>query len=149
STADLCGDNVGTDSTIDAWRVCSTIAASVGCRFCDMHDADDCHSAGMHNGAREPSTLLEIRMSSLMMPAVNRGACHSIFVHDIAFSIDLNEAERRMTSATRETIKHKRRAPPYFEYSPAPLRFTRSTEPVRIDARFATASLVDLVIYDF
>jgi hypothetical protein len=83
------------------------------------------------------------------MPAVRRGACHSIFVHDIAFSIDLNQAERHISSATRETIKHKRRAPTYFEYRPAPLRFGQSTQPVRIDSEFETSSLVDLVLYDF
>ncbi len=88
-------------------------------------------------------------MNSLRMPPVSRGSCYGIFVYDIAFSIDLNEAERRVTSATRETIRHKRRAPRYFEYSPAPLRFGQSTEPVRIDGSFVTSSLVELVIYDF
>ncbi len=74
-------------------------------------------------------------MSSL--PPIRRGTCHSIFVYDIAFAIDLNEAERRITAFTqRETIKHKRKAPRYFEYTPAPLRVTQ--EPG-----------VELVLYDF
>src|SRR5262249_16646809 len=42
-----------------------------------------------------------------------------------------------ITSFTqRETIKHKRRAPRYFEYSPAPLRVTQEAG-------------VELVLYDF
>jgi hypothetical protein len=83
------------------------------------------------------------------MPWTARGTCHSIFVYDIAFSIDLNEAERRITSAKRETIRHKRRAPPYFEYTPAPLRINQQAEPVRIDENFVTDGQVELVVYDF
>ena len=44
---------------------------------------------------------------------VARGTCHCIFVYDIAFAIDLTQAERQIKSAVRETIKHKRRAPRY------------------------------------
>jgi hypothetical protein len=83
------------------------------------------------------------------MPWTARGTCRSIFVYDIAFSIDLNEAERRISSAKRETIRHKRRAPPYFEYTPAPLGVNRQAEPVRIDENFATDPQVELVVYDF
>jgi hypothetical protein len=83
------------------------------------------------------------------MPTVARGTCHNIFVYDIAFAIDLNEAERRITSATREAIKHKRRAPPYFEYTPAPLRVGQTAARVRIGDTFATNPLVELVVYDF
>jgi hypothetical protein len=71
------------------------------------------------------------------LPHIRRGICNSIFVYDAAFSIDLNEAERRITSfKQREKIKHKRRAPQYFEYRPAPLRVTQ--EPG-----------VEIVLYDF
>jgi hypothetical protein len=71
------------------------------------------------------------------LPNIRAGTCHSLFVYDVAFSIDLNEAERRITSfKQRETIKHKRRAPKYFDYRPAPLRVTQ--EPG-----------VELVLYDF
>src|SRR6478609_11479477 len=83
------------------------------------------------------------------MPSIARGTCHSIFVYDIGFSIDLKEAERRITSAKRETIKHKRRAPQYFEYRPAPIGISQLSPPVRIDERFATEPQVDLVVYDF
>jgi len=83
------------------------------------------------------------------MPTVERGTCHSIFVYDIAFSIDLNEAERRISSSTRETIKHKRRAPTYFEYRPAPLRLSQDFARVSITDRLSTNPVVELVVYDF
>jgi hypothetical protein len=83
------------------------------------------------------------------MLRVERGACHSIFVYDIAFAIDLNQAERLIRSAIRDSIRHKRRAPKYFEYTPAPLRITQGVEPVQIGEGFATDPLVQLVIYDF
>jgi len=71
------------------------------------------------------------------LPQIRLGTCHIIFMYDVAFAIDLDEAERRITSfKQRETIKHKRRAPRYFEYHPAPLRVTQ--EPG-----------VELVLYDF
>ena len=66
------------------------------------------------------------------MPSIIRGTCYCIFVYDIAFLIDPNEAERRISSAKRETIKHKRRAPKYFEYRPAPLGISQAAESVRI-----------------
>src|SRR5881396_3210125 len=40
-----------------------------------------------------------IRSGSSDMPSITRGTCYCIFVYDIAFSIDLNEAERRISSA--------------------------------------------------
>ena len=83
------------------------------------------------------------------MLSIARGTSHVIFVYDIAFAIDLNEAERRISSATRETLKHKRRAPQYFEYSPAPLRIAQGAERVAIDKTFATDPQVELVVYDF
>jgi len=83
------------------------------------------------------------------MPSVARGTCHAIFVYDIAFSIDLLQAETRISRSTRETIKHKRRAPRYFEYRPAPLRFSQAVESVRLNETFATDRNVELVLYDF
>src|SRR2546421_644494 len=83
------------------------------------------------------------------MLSVASGTCHCLFVYDIAFSIDLNATEHRLRSATREAIKHKRRAPPYFEYRPAPLRISQGSTPVRISEAFATDAQVDLIVYDF
>lgn len=83
------------------------------------------------------------------MLTVARGTCHSIFVYDIAFAIDLNEAERRLISARRENIKHRRRAPPYFELRPAPLRISQGGPRIHVDETFVTDSTVELVVYDF
>jgi hypothetical protein len=83
------------------------------------------------------------------MPSITSGTCYSIFVYDIAFSIDLNEAERIISSAKRETIKHRRRAPHYFEYRPAPLGISQAGQPVRINEAFVTDTQVELVVYDF
>lgn len=83
------------------------------------------------------------------MLSVARGTCHALLVYDIAFSIDLDEAKRRILSATRETIKHKRRAPQYFEYHPAPLRVSQTSESISVGDAFLTDPQVDLVIYDF
>ena len=84
------------------------------------------------------------------MLSVSQGFCHSIFVYDVAFSIDLEQAERMVTSATqRETIRHTRKAPSYFEYRPAPLRMAQEEAAVRIAASLATHAQVELVVYDF
>jgi hypothetical protein len=83
------------------------------------------------------------------MLEVTRGRCHALFAYDAAFSIDLNEAERRITAVKqRETIKHRRRAPKYFQYQPPPLRVSQTTEKIHIGA-FQTNGVVDLVMYDF
>src|SRR5262245_24389376 len=84
------------------------------------------------------------------MFSIARGTCHVIFVYDIAFAIYLNEAERWISSATRETLKHKKRcALQYFEYYPPPLRIAQGAERVVIDTTFATDLQVELVVYDF
>jgi len=83
------------------------------------------------------------------MPDITRGTCHVLFAYDIAFSIDLNEAERRIKDVTqRDTIKHKRRAPKYFQYQPLPLRVTHGVESLAVGA-FYTQPAVDVVLYDF
>lgn len=80
---------------------------------------------------------------------IERGNCHVVFAHDMALSIDLNQAERLITATTaRQTIRHKRRAPQYFEYDPPPLRVTQDIEPVTLGP-FRTTALVDIIIYDF
>ncbi len=84
------------------------------------------------------------------MLAVARGYCHSIFVYDVAFSINLDEAQRRVASGTqRETIQHQRRAPRYFEYRPAPLRIEQDTGPLQVAPSQALHPQVELVVYDF
>lgn len=80
---------------------------------------------------------------------IHKGSCFVLFAHDAARSVNLDDAERRFHEATqRQTIRHKRRAPSYFEYQPPPLRVSQETEPVRV-GKFHSRSTVDLVVYDF
>jgi hypothetical protein len=53
---------------------------------------------------------------------IHQGTCYALFAYDIGLSINLEEAERRITAGTeRGRLRHKARAPQYFEYRPAPL----------------------------
>jgi hypothetical protein len=80
---------------------------------------------------------------------IESGTCYATFAYDAARSIDLDAANRRILESTqRDTIKHRRRAPSYFEYQPAPLRVTQDTEPLKI-GKFTARPSVDLVVYDF
>ena len=82
-------------------------------------------------------------------PAIQSGVCYVLFAYDAARSINLDEAERRIHETTqRETIKHKRRAPRYFEYQPPPLRITQETDPIRF-GNYCSRDGVDLILYDF
>lgn len=82
-------------------------------------------------------------------PTIQRGICYVLFAYDTALSINLDDAERRIHDATqRDTIRHKRRAPSYFEYQPPPLRITQTVEPFNLGAHQSREN-VDLVVYDF
>jgi len=80
---------------------------------------------------------------------VERGTAYVYFAHDIGLSVDLDKAEQRITSTKqRGTIKHKRRAPRYFEYDPPPLRLTQGVVPLLLGG-FPTTDTVEVMIYDF
>src|SRR5688500_3804710 len=80
---------------------------------------------------------------------IKSGACYVMFAYDAARTIDLDTAERRIHEATqRQTIKHKKRAPSYFEYQPPPLRVSQDVEPVSF-GNYAAQASIDLVVYDF
>lgn len=80
---------------------------------------------------------------------IERGTCYALFAFDVGSYVDLDAAERRITaSKERSRLKHKRRAPPYFDYSPAPLRVTEEIEPLTIGS-YRTGSSVDVLVYDF
>jgi hypothetical protein len=83
------------------------------------------------------------------MAGIRRGTCFALFAYDIGFAIDLNEAQRRITEFTqRDTLKHRRRAPQYFQYQPPPVRFTQPAESVAVgDLR--TNPAAELILYDF
>ncbi len=80
---------------------------------------------------------------------VERGTCYVHLAYDVGLAIDLDAVERRVTAdLQRESIRHKRRAPYYFEYQPPPLRITQSVPPIRIGDH-ATEPSVDAVVYHF
>jgi hypothetical protein len=87
--------------------------------------------------------------STAPVPRVENGVCYVFFAYEAAFSINLNEAERRISETTqRETIKHKRRAPRYFEYQPPPLRVSQDIAPFAL-GKYRGRENVDVVLYDF
>jgi hypothetical protein len=52
--------------------------------------------------------------------------CHAFFAFDVGYAIDLAAAERLLAGQPqREGMRHTRKAPPYFEYRPLPLRVDR------------------------
>src|SRR5438128_4766640 len=82
-------------------------------------------------------------------PVVQEGVCYALFAYDAGLAINLDESERRITALTqRAAIRHKHRAPRYFEYRPAPLRVLQEREALAVGA-FRTAPSVEAVLYDF
>src|SRR3989442_1904533 len=82
-------------------------------------------------------------------PVVQEGICYALFAYDAGLAKNLDESERRIPALTpRAAIRHKRRAPRYFEYRPAPLRVTQEREALAVGA-FHTAPSVEAVLYDF
>jgi len=83
-------------------------------------------------------------------PTVAQGICYVLFAYDVGLSIDLDRAEQRITALTqRARLRHKRRAPRFFDYTPAPLRVIEEVDPLDVGAGFRTTTSVDLVLYDF
>lgn len=89
---------------------------------------------------------------------VRRGTCTVVFAFDIAMAIDLdraaNLAAAAATAQKRETLRppaparHPRKAPAYFEYTPAPLQVTLPAEPMGV-GEFQTEGAVELLVFDF
>jgi len=80
---------------------------------------------------------------------IERGLCYVMFAYDAARHIDLHQAEKRIhETSERQTIRHKRRTPNYFEYQPPPLRVSYGSAAVQIEACLARPN-VDLILYDF
>jgi hypothetical protein len=80
---------------------------------------------------------------------VKQGVCYASFAYDVGMSINLDEAERRVTEAKeRKHIKHKRPAPQYFQFRPAPLRIMSELEPIGL-GEFRSRGAVDILLYDF
>lgn len=86
-----------------------------------------------------------------ILPAIKilNGRCYVTFAYDAARAIDLDSADARIRETTqRSTLRHKRPAPSYFVYQPAPLRLTQDAEAFKLGSFFTRPS-VDLQFYDF
>jgi len=81
---------------------------------------------------------------------ITRGNCAAMFAYDVGFAVDLNKAAALLTGDVpqRETLKHTRRAPKYFEYQPAPLRISRVGNPVTV-GQFTTQPVIEALVFDF
>jgi hypothetical protein len=87
--------------------------------------------------------------STLPALHIHQGTCYALFAYDVGWSIDLAEAERRITAGTeRGRLRHKSRAPQYFEYRPAPLRLMQEGGAFSIGASQSSPT-VELMVYDF
>jgi hypothetical protein len=81
--------------------------------------------------------------------SIATGTCYLLFAYDAARAIDLDQAERHVIAMKqREALRHRRRAPKYFEYHPPPLRITQDADPIAL-GNYRTGTSVDLVLYDF
>lgn len=80
---------------------------------------------------------------------IHQGTCYALFAYDIGWAIDLVEAERRITAGTeRGRLRHKSRAPQYFEYRPAPLRLMQEGGAFSVGA-YQSSPTVEVMVYDF
>ncbi len=80
---------------------------------------------------------------------IAKGTCHALFAYDIGLSINLTEAERRITANTeRGRLRHKARAPQYFEYRPAPLRLVQEGGVFAVGL-YQSSPTVEVMVYDF
>ncbi|MBX3325527.1 MAG: hypothetical protein U0223_03685 [Nitrospira sp.] len=80
---------------------------------------------------------------------ITKGTCFALFAYDIGLSIDLTEAERRILAGTeRSRLRHKTRAPQYFEYRPAPLRLIQEGSAFDTN-QYQVSSTIEVMVYDF
>jgi hypothetical protein len=80
---------------------------------------------------------------------VNKGTCYAVFAYDIGWSINLEEVNRLVTADTeRGRLRHKTRAPQYFEYRPAPLRLIQEGGSLAV-GRYQSSPTVEVMVYDF
>lgn len=90
-------------------------------------------------------------MSPSLSPSfmVTKGTCYALFAYDIGLSINLEEADRRITAGTeRGRLRHKARAPQHFEYRPAPLRLIQEGGTLTVSL-YQSSPTVEVMVYDF
>ncbi len=80
---------------------------------------------------------------------ITKGTCFALFAYDIGLAINLTEAEQRIIEGTeRSHLRHKTRAPQYFEYRPAPLRLVQEGSVFSI-SHYQASPTVEVMVYDF
>jgi hypothetical protein len=80
---------------------------------------------------------------------ISKGTCFALFAYDIGLSINLTDAERRIIAGTeRGRLRHKARAPQYFEYRPAPLRLVQEGAVFDV-CHYQASPTVEVMVYDF
>ena len=80
---------------------------------------------------------------------INKGTCYAMFAYDVGSSINLEEADRRITAGTeRGRLRHKARAPQYFDYRPAPLRLTQEGASLTVGS-YSSSPTVEVMVFDF
>ncbi|MDH5669356.1 MAG: hypothetical protein OEY86_15225, partial [Nitrospira sp.] len=78
-----------------------------------------------------------------------QGTCFAFFAYDIGLSINLSDAEQRIEAETeRGRLRHKTRAPQYFEYRPAPLRLVQEGSVFHVGG-YQASPTVEAMVYDF
>ena len=81
--------------------------------------------------------------------SIQEGQCIAIFAYDVGVSIQIEAAERRITTIKeRERIKRTRPAPAYFDYQPPPLRIIQEQTPISVGTH-QTLPTIETVLYDF
>jgi hypothetical protein len=80
---------------------------------------------------------------------INKGTCYAIFAYDIGWSINLEDVTRRLTAdRERSRLRHKTRAPQYFEYRPTPLRLMQEGASLAV-GHYHSSPTVEVMVYDF
>lgn len=80
---------------------------------------------------------------------ITKGTCFALFAYDVGLAINLTDAERRIIAGTeRGRLRHKTRAPQYFEYRPAPLRLVQEGAVLDV-SRYQGSPTVEVMVYDF
>lgn len=99
------------------------------------------------------SSQTQTKLDQLTGPAI-QGTCSVVFCFDVGQAIDLNTAadilsrSSELPSPQREQLQLRRRAPRYFNFDPAPVRFLQTCEPVS-RAGFQLAPKSETTLYDF
>jgi hypothetical protein len=80
---------------------------------------------------------------------VRRGIATLIYAYDVGQWIDLRACAERLTQPSLpSSLRHQRRAPDYFQFEPAPLRFDQGQTTITL-AGAAYAVQASQILYDF